>query len=662
MAFITSTALLCTTISAVTIQALSESTGTRKGNKKPVTNGSIDSPAKFVRQTPVQQQRTKRTTIKKSLVSKCNIFKIRDFVLYPIKAVVPVTDVYSIKNHNINSTRNPSVSNRKQSVKRITKSSSTPKQGKSTRTTSLNNSKGKRKSTKRLKASKNLSSKTNSKTKNRPTKKKSVQKTSSLKLRETKTTVVSQKPSLPSSPVHDIKMVLSADQFIFKPTIPITETNYPLENTEKLDLYAQDSAIEKVLSYSFTDPVIKNYIKFPSVSKIIEETISDKTKQILGNWRQKMIDDLGEDGFYNHSEALKVRGTEFHMAVRNAVLGKTTENCSEVTQNSLKSLSWMLEHISNPMAVESTIAHPKLGYRGVADCIAMFRNIPVMIDWKLSDKPKRDLKDTYDAPVQITAYIGALNHDPNYKWGVNHGLVAVAYANGDPCDVFLLAPKHCQIYWRHWLMRFDKFKDSDFGKRCFLRAENWIKNNLRYERLRQNRLQAQSRRRYYPHTSGQTTYGQPLQSRTPYRTSVGYRESRTDIERSNQYPRPNYYRGANEPVGPSLYPKPNDYPNPKEFTKLNEQAKPNEYPRPDSDYPRTSYNPGPHVYQKPNRYPRPSYNPGPNEYPNPNQFPRPNHPRPSYNPGPKKYPTLNQYTSQNSWNRANPNHFRTIIE
>lgn len=54
-------------------------------------------------------------------------------------------------------------------------------------------------------------------------------------------------------------------------------------------------------------------------------------------------------------------------------------------------------------------------------CIFTFcRSIPVIIDWKLSDKPKRDLKDTYDAPVQITAYIGALNHDPNYQWGVSN--------------------------------------------------------------------------------------------------------------------------------------------------------------------------------------------------------------------------------------------------
>lgn len=97
-------------------------------------------------------------------------------------------------------------------------------------------------------------------------------------------------------------MVLSTDQFVFRPEIPINETNYPLDNVGKQELYPSEIPVDKILSYGFTDPAIKNYIKFPSVSKIIEETISDKTRQVLANWRQKMIADLGEDGFFNHSE------------------------------------------------------------------------------------------------------------------------------------------------------------------------------------------------------------------------------------------------------------------------------------------------------------------------------------------------------------------------
>uniref|UniRef100_A0A1B6FWQ4 Mitochondrial genome maintenance exonuclease 1 n=1 Tax=Cuerna arida TaxID=1464854 RepID=A0A1B6FWQ4_9HEMI len=250
----------------------------------------------------------------------------------------------------------------------------------------------------------------------------------------------------------------NSDEFVFKSSVPIDEINYPLQNPEKLEMFNQDTLLENVLNYTFSDALIKNYSKFPSVSKIMEETMSEKNRMILSKWRKTMIAELGEEGFNNYNAGLKTRGSEFHLAVRRAVLGESTDNYSEVTVKALHSLAWMLPHLSKPMAVESIVGHPKLEYKGIPDCVALFRNVPVVIDWKLSDKPKKELKDTYEAPVQIAAYIGALNHDPNYKWGVSHGLVAVAYSNGDPCDVFLLAPQYCQMYWRHWLMRFDKFK------------------------------------------------------------------------------------------------------------------------------------------------------------------------------------------------------------
>uniref|UniRef100_A0A1B6M368 Mitochondrial genome maintenance exonuclease 1 n=1 Tax=Graphocephala atropunctata TaxID=36148 RepID=A0A1B6M368_9HEMI len=281
--------------------------------------------------------------------------------------------------------------------------------------------------------------------------------TKKLISRKSKSTDASPPPP-PSPNFVKSSVSESSDEFVFKSSVPIDEKNYPLQNQEKLEIFSQDSPLENVLNYSFTNPLTKNYSKFPSVSKVMEETMSERNRIILSKWRKNMIADMGEEGFNKYNAGLKARGSEFHLAVRKAVLGETTNDYGEVTANALQSLAWVLPHISRPMAVESIVGHPKLGYRGIPDCVAMFRDVAVVIDWKLSDKPKKELKDTYEAPVQISAYIGALNHDPNYKWGVRHGLVAVAYTSGDPCDVFLLAPQHCHIYWRHWLMRFDKFK------------------------------------------------------------------------------------------------------------------------------------------------------------------------------------------------------------
>jgi hypothetical protein len=39
---------------------------------------------------------------------------------------------------------------------------------------------------------------------------------------------------------------------------------------------------------------------------------------------------------------------------------------------------------------------------------------PVVVEWKKSAKQKPRLYDTYDAPLQLAAYLGAMNFDPTY--------------------------------------------------------------------------------------------------------------------------------------------------------------------------------------------------------------------------------------------------------
>lgn len=50
--------------------------------------------------------------------------------------------------------------------------------------------------------------------------------------------------------------------------------------------------------------------------------------------------------------------------------------------------------------------------------LSYFRDKLVVIDWKKSDKLKSTISMTYDAPLQIAAYIGAINFDSNYPFKV----------------------------------------------------------------------------------------------------------------------------------------------------------------------------------------------------------------------------------------------------
>ena len=50
----------------------------------------------------------------------------------------------------------------------------------------------------------------------------------------------------------------------------------------------------------------KDCLPYPSVSKILNATMSDSSRAALKRWRQKMISELGEEGFLNHYRGMFV--------------------------------------------------------------------------------------------------------------------------------------------------------------------------------------------------------------------------------------------------------------------------------------------------------------------------------------------------------------------
>lgn len=84
-----------------------------------------------------------------------------------------------------------------------------------------------------------------------------------------------------------------------------------------------------------------------------------------------------------------------------------------------------------------------------------------MIDWKTSEKPKPSLKNTFDNPLQVAAYIGAINHDASYDFQVSCGLIVVAYKNGSPAHPHFMDPDLCTQYWNQWLLRLEEYMDRN---------------------------------------------------------------------------------------------------------------------------------------------------------------------------------------------------------
>lgn len=79
------------------------------------------------------------------------------------------------------------------------------------------------------------------------------------------------------------------------------------------------------------------------------------------------------------------------------------------------------------------------------------------LEWKTSEKSKPRLESTFDAPIQLCAYLGALNADPRYDISARNGYVVVAYKDGTKANAFYLSDKDVRKYWALWLQRVQEF-------------------------------------------------------------------------------------------------------------------------------------------------------------------------------------------------------------
>ncbi|XP_070696741.1 mitochondrial genome maintenance exonuclease 1 [Pempheris klunzingeri] len=219
----------------------------------------------------------------------------------------------------------------------------------------------------------------------------------------------------------------------------------------------------------------------PSVTRILQQTLSPEQIFYLDRWKRRMIAELGEEGFREYSRNLFRQGKLFHSAVEEILTSgaawsnrsppETPEYTPEV-RGYLESISHILEDVRAVRAIESTVRHGQLNYLGVADCVARYRGVLCVIDWKTSEKPKPFLSNTYDNPIQVAAYAGALNSDGNYKYQVDHGLIVVAYKDGSPAHAHQLSSELMLEFWKKWLIRLEEFTEQRSSRASSAVSEN----------------------------------------------------------------------------------------------------------------------------------------------------------------------------------------------
>ncbi|XP_066090195.1 mitochondrial genome maintenance exonuclease 1 isoform X1 [Saccopteryx bilineata] len=197
----------------------------------------------------------------------------------------------------------------------------------------------------------------------------------------------------------------------------------------------------------------------PSVTRVLQKTMTSEQVFYLERWKQRMILKLGEDGFAEYTSNIFLQGRRFHEALESILSpqGNLKEREENLESGYIESVQHILKDVSGVRALESAVHHETLKYMGLLDCVAEYQGNLCVIDWKTSEKPKPSIRNTFDNPLQVVAYVGAINHDANYSFQVRCGLIVVAYKDGSPAHPHFMDTALCSQYWAKWLLRLEEY-------------------------------------------------------------------------------------------------------------------------------------------------------------------------------------------------------------
>lgn len=208
-------------------------------------------------------------------------------------------------------------------------------------------------------------------------------------------------------------------------------------------------------------PLQKN--KITSVTRVLQQTMTSEQLFYLERWKQRMILELGEDGFAEYTSKIFLQGKRFHEDLESIL--SPQENLKERDENLesgyIKSVQHILKDVNGVRALESAVQHKTLKYGGLLDCVAEYQGKLCVIDWKTSEKPKPFIQNTFDNPLQVVAYMGAINQDANYSFQVQYGLIVVAYKDGSPAHSHFMDTELCSQYWTKWLLRLEEYTKKE---------------------------------------------------------------------------------------------------------------------------------------------------------------------------------------------------------
>jgi hypothetical protein len=163
-----------------------------------------------------------------------------------------------------------------------------------------------------------------------------------------------------------------------------------------------------------------NKENLPSVTTILKATESEEKKAKLEEWKKKVG--------YKQAEAISkeatIRGSSMHDYLEKFLLGKLNLDLLGDNKREKMMADQIIENglrhkLNEIWGCEATLYYPGK-YAGAADCIGIYENKETIIDFKQSNKPKKDewIDDYY---LQCAAY--GLAHNTVYGSNITQAAI-----------------------------------------------------------------------------------------------------------------------------------------------------------------------------------------------------------------------------------------------
>jgi len=198
----------------------------------------------------------------------------------------------------------------------------------------------------------------------------------------------------------------------------------------------------------------------PSVTSIIEMTKTDREKESLASWKQR----VGEKASAVISSEAAKRGSEMHSNIEKFLLGKDNLNLFEDEKEKSKSrmMSDLIieEGLRNRLeeihGVECVLYYPgSKGFAGSSDLIGIYSGVHTVIDFKQKNSI---MKENYDSLKNYYTQLGgySLAHNKVYGSNISQGVILLATTDL-VFQIFRIKDEKLIEYQNKFLERVDQY-------------------------------------------------------------------------------------------------------------------------------------------------------------------------------------------------------------